>query len=194
MKLKETLLKRRRIYTGKSLDFSADIVLLPNGKRALREYAEHPSAVAVVPFIEKNTFKFHGLNDLLKQRIILVRQFRFPIGKITYEIPAGKLDRAVKETPEDCVRREIEEETGYYAKSIKKLISYWPAPAFSTEMLHIFAAYDMKKTGKLPDKDEFLETHIAKFGDVLRLIQKNKIRDSKTIISLLFLYYLVSTT
>jgi len=174
MKLKENLFKRKKIYKGKFISFSKDIIILPNGKKSIREYAEHPGAVAVVPILEKNN-------------IILVKQYRYPVKKITYEIPAGKLDR--KEKPIDCVKRELIEETGYETKKIKKVISYWPAPAFSTEIMHVFIATDLKFVGKNLDEDEFLESEIVPIKIAIDWIKKGKICDSKTIIGLFFAYF-----
>ena len=79
MKLTEKVCKKKKVYIGKAVDFCNDTVILPNNKKATREYIDHPGAVAIIPFINKTD-------------IILVKQFRYPINKITYEIPAGKLD------------------------------------------------------------------------------------------------------
>ena len=106
MKLKEKLYKKNRIYAGKVVDFYSDEIILPNGKKAVREYLAHPGAVAVVPFINETD-------------IIMVKQYRYPVNKITYELPAGKLDR--KESLLKCARRELKEETGYGAKKNKKV-------------------------------------------------------------------------
>ena len=85
MKLKEKVYKKNKIYTGIAVDFYNDEIILPNGKKATREYINHPGAVAIVPFVNK-------------EDIILVRQYRYPVDKITYEIPAGKLDHDKKES------------------------------------------------------------------------------------------------
>lgn len=171
MNLKEKLLKRHKIYCGNAVDFSADEIILPDGKCGVREYLGHPGAVAVIPFIDKT-------------HIVLVKQYRFPVGKITYEIPAGKLSRG--ENPDACVRRELEEETGFYAGRIKKLISYWPTPAFSNEVLHLYEADGLKETASHPDDDEFIEKEIVAFSNALKWVKEGKIMDSKTIITLLF--------
>ena len=171
MKLTEKLYKRNRIYKGSAVGFSADRIVLPDGKLATREYLEHPGAVAVIPFTKKGS-------------IILVKQYRFPVRKITYEIPAGKLDRG--ERPLSCVQRELEEETGFKAGKIWKLLSFWPTPAFSNELLHIYAAKDLKAARKNPDEDEFIEHIEVPFQKALSWVKSGKIRDSKTVIALLF--------
>ena len=171
MKLKEKLHKRVRIYSGRAVGFSADHIVLPDGNIAKREYLEHPGAVAVLPFVDK-------------KNIILVRQYRYPVGKITYEIPAGKLSPG--ESFVDCVKRELEEETGYRAGRIKKLISYWPTPAFSNELLHIYEADGLVKTRKNPDEDEFIDSKIVSLKEAMSIVVSGKIKDSKTIIALLY--------
>ena len=171
MKLKEKLHKRNRVYSGKAVSFSVDHIILPDGKKATREFLEHPGAVAVLPFVDQ-------------ENIVLVRQYRYPVREITYEIPAGKLQG--KENLLSCVRRELEEETGFYAKKIKKLLSFWPTPAFSNEVLHIYLARDLKLTKKNPDDDEFIDHIEISFKKALKMVESGKIRDSKTVIALLY--------
>lgn len=171
MKLIEKLHKRNRVYSGRSVSFSVDKILLPDGNIALREYLEHPGAVAVIPFLSK-------------EKIILVKQFRYPVGQVTYEIPAGKLKKG--ENPFSCVQRELEEETGFKAKKVKKLLSYWPTPAFSNEVLHIYSAKNLVPARKNPDEDEFIDHIEVPFKKALSWVKSGKIRDSKTIIALLF--------
>ncbi|MCL2485882.1 MAG: NUDIX hydrolase [Endomicrobia bacterium] len=167
----EKLVKKNKIYQGKAVDFYCDEVSLPNGQSATREYLGHPGAAAVLPFLDKNN-------------IVLVKQYRYPIDKITYEIPAGKLDKG--ETPIECIKRELEEETGLKAKRIEKLISFYPTTAFSNEILHIFAAFGLKKGKTNPDADEFISGEIIKFKEALDMVKSGEIMDSKTVIALLY--------
>jgi len=171
MKFTEKLFKRRRIYSGGAVKFSADEIVLPDGKIATREYLEHPGAVAVLPFVDKD-------------RIVLVSQYRYPVRKLTLEIPAGKLDKG--ETPAACARRELEEETGFKPRTLKKLVSYWPTPAFSNEVLHVYAAFGLAEAHSSPDEDEFIEHQVMPFREALKLAVNGKIMDSKTIIALLY--------
>ena len=168
--LKEKLYRKKIIYNGRTVSFCADEILLPNGKKVRREYLKHPGAAAVIPFIDD-------------KNIILVQQFRYPVGKATYEIPAGKIEKG--ESPVKCVKRELSEETGYTAVNIKKLISYWPTPAFSNEVLHIYCARGLKPSKISPDEDEFLRHKILPFSRVLRWVKSGRIMDSKTIIAVL---------
>jgi len=168
---KEKFYKRINKYSGNAVNFYIDQIVLPDGKPATREYLDHPGAVAVIPFLSAD-------------KIIMVTQYRYPVGRQTWEVPAGKLDR--NERPESCVRRELEEETGFRAKKIKKLISYWPTPAFANEVLHVYAAFDLSESVKSPDEDEFIEHKIFSFKEALKLVKNGKIMDSKTIIALLY--------
>jgi ADP-ribose pyrophosphatase len=172
MKLTEKLFKKQCVYKGKAVDMHNDIVILPNNEKATREYLGHPGAVAVVPFINKTD-------------IVFVRQFRYPVNEITYEIPAGKLDKNEKLLK--CVNREQEEETGFKAKKLKNFFSFWPTPAFSNEVLHIFKAVDLAKGTINPDEDEFINTVIIPYKKAIEMIKNGKIKDSKTIIALTYL-------
>jgi ADP-ribose pyrophosphatase len=168
--MKEKLFKAKRVHKGKALDFYSDTVILPNGAKAVREYIKHPGAVAVLPFVDD-------------KHILLVKQYRYPVKEITYEIPAGKTDKG--EQPLKAVKRELTEETGYSAKNIKKLITFWPTAAFSDEVLHIYVAGGLKKAGNAcPDFDEFINAEIFDFDKVFEMIKNGKIKDAKTIIAL----------
>ena len=116
-------------------------------------------------------------------KIIFVRQFRYPVGRATLEIPAGKLNSAADETLVR-VKAELKEETGYTAKKIKPLLSYWTSPAFSNEVLHIFTAEGLRGGTPDPDEDEFLRVEIISFKKAWRMVMAGEIRDSKTIIAL----------
>ncbi|MBI4051060.1 MAG: NUDIX hydrolase [Elusimicrobia bacterium] len=167
----EKLIKKRPVYLGKSVNFFADSIRLPNGKKAVREYLDHPGAVSAIPFLNAET-------------VVLVRQYRYPVRKVTYEIPAGKL-HSIHENPIACLTRELKEETGYTAAKISPLISYWPTPAFSNEILHIFVAEGLKPGPCCPDEDEFLSTSCVPYRKALEWVLQGKIRDSKTVIALL---------
>jgi len=169
-KLIETFVSRRSIHKGRAVNFVVDRVRLPNRHLADREYLDHPGAVGVLPFLDKET-------------VIMVRQYRHPVARITYEIPAGKLARGEKVL--SCLRRELQEETGYRARRFKRLISYWPTPAFSNELLHLYVADGLVPGQVSPDEDEFLEVVQMPIRRALSWVFSGKIRDSKTVIALL---------
>ncbi|MCX5787657.1 MAG: NUDIX hydrolase [Elusimicrobia bacterium] len=165
----EKCVRRREIYRG-SVNFRVDRVRLPNGRTAIREFTDHPGAVAVVPLLPGG-------------RVVLVRQFRYPVGVVTYEIPAGKLHRG-----EDrllCVRRELKEETGFTARSVKPLLQFWPTPAFANELIHIYLARGLKPGAMNPDEDEFVAPAVLPLARALGWVYSGRIRDSKTVIALL---------
>lgn len=163
--------RRNRVYTGRAVHFSADEIILPDGKRSIREYMEHPGAVAVLPFTDDG-------------KLVMVKQYRYPVGRVTCELPAGKLDKGEK--PSFCVKRELREETGFSAGRIGKLLSYWPTSAFSNEIIHVYWAGDLKPVKKSPDEDEFIDHLVVPFQRALEWVEKGKIRDSKTVIGILY--------
>ena len=167
--MEEKTIKSRQIYEGKIINLRVDEVILPNGQKASREIIEHPGAVAAIPLLPGG-------------KIILIKQFRKPVEEVIYEIPAGKLESG--EGPEQCMERELEEETGYRAGKLRKLLSYYPSPGFSSELIHLFLATDLEKKKQNLEEDEFLEMVILEFDESLRMIEKGKIRDGKTIIGL----------
>ena len=171
MKLKEKYHKTEFNYKGKAVGFTSHEIILPNNKKAIREYILHPGAVAVLPFINKNT-------------VALVKQYRYPVKKVTLEIPAGKIDTG--ESPLACVKRELKEETGFIAKKIIKLTSFWPTPAFSNEVLHIYAAFELTKCNATPDEDEFISYKAMSYKKLLEMVRLGEIMDSKTIVALLY--------
>ncbi|MFH2202562.1 MAG: NUDIX hydrolase [Elusimicrobiota bacterium] len=168
-KLTERLIRKKRVYSGHAVNFSVDSIRLPNGNRAVREYTDHPGAAAVVPFTSDG-------------EVVLVRQFRYPIGRVTIEIPAGKLDGG--ELPLRCAKRELTEETGFTAGRIRRLTTFWPAPAFSNETLYIFVADRLRRGCVRLDEDEFVEVVRVHFQKALDWVVSGKIKDSKTIIGL----------
>ena len=147
----ERFVSKKTVWRGRAVNFDVDTVRLPNGKLATREYMSHPGAVGVVPFLDKDT-------------IVMVRQYRHPVGEVTLELPAGKLD--ARESVLSCIKRELAEETGYTARKFTPLIQYWPTPAFA-------------------DEDEFLEVVRLPFKKAVEMVRRGKIRDSKTVVGLL---------
>ena len=148
--------------------FKCDQVTVPGGQLAERVYMTHAGAVGVLALTPE-------------RKIVLVKQYRYPVGEFTYEIPAGKL--SVGENPWACVRRELAEETGYRAKKLKKMLDFWPTAAFSDEVLHIFLADKLIAAPAHPDPDEFLEIVQVTPARLEHMIRSGLIRDSKTIIA-----------
>jgi ADP-ribose pyrophosphatase len=167
-KHKERFIKIAHQYKGKAVGFRADTIRLPDGRPRGREYLTHPGAVGVLAFASPT-------------KILMVKQFRYPVGKFTLEIPAGKLSKG--ENPLDCVRRELEEETGFVPSKVWKLASYWPTAAFSNEIIHLYVATGLRATRMNPDDDEYIELHTVSPRQLEKMIRTGKIQDSKTLIA-----------
>jgi ADP-ribose pyrophosphatase len=167
---RERLKKIAHKFAGKAVGFRSDNIRLPDGRQRTREYMTHPGAVGVLAFERSG-------------KILLVKQYRYPIRQFTCEIPAGKLAKGEK--PDDCVKRELEEETGFVAEKIQRLVSYWPTAAFSNEVIHLYVAWQLRPTRMNPDDDEYIELVQLLPRQLEAMIRQGKIRDSKTLIAYL---------
>lgn len=176
-KLREKCLKSERIYAGKILNLRRDIVQLPNGREASREVVEHSGAVAIVALEPDG-------------RVYLVKQYRYPIGKITIEIPAGKLNGG--EDPLACARRELMEEIGVAPGRLHPLFTFYTTPGFSNEIMYLFLATDLSPQKSEADEDEFLEVLCLPLDEALEKIRTGEIMDAKTIVGLLAVRYKVA--
>ena len=166
MELNEKRLTSSLIFDGVILHLSLDTVELPNGKSAEREWISHLGAVCVVPILPDG-------------RVIVEKQFRYPVGRVLLEIPAGKLDSA-DEDPQEAAKRELHEETGYTADRWQFLGRINPAPAYSSETIWVYLAEGLKKGDQDLDEDEFLEVEAVPLRDLLRMIDEGAIPDLKT--------------
>ena len=171
--LVEKRLSSEPVFDGVLLHVRKDEVELPNGNKAVREWIKHPGAAAIIPLLPDN-------------QIILVRQFRYPVGKVTLEVPAGKLDK-IGEDPIECAKRELSEETGYTAGKIWKLTTIATTVGFSDEYIHLYAASDLT-AGKIhPDSDEFINVVKIPLTAALQMVESGKIFDAKSAVSILLL-------
>ncbi len=162
-------MKKKKIYEGKILGLCVYDGRI-EGKRVRREMIEHRGAAAMLAFDEKG-------------KVILVKQHRFPHGYVL-EIPAGTLEKG--EEVIKCAFRELEEETGYRAKKMIPLITYYPSIGYNTEKIHCFLASGLKKIAGLRlDDDEILSVVKMDMQKLLRMIKTGKIQDSKTICAVL---------
>lgn len=168
--LVEKFLESKQVFDGNLLKVYRDHVELPNGKNATREFIRHPGAVAVVPITPEG-------------KIVLVRQYRYPIGATMLEVPAGKLDKG--EAPDDCARRELEEETGYVAKNLRLLTSMYTTPGFTDEIIHLYIADELTLAKQCPDEDEFLDVEMYTKEEVKKMLADGIINDGKSMLALL---------
>lgn len=162
-------MKKEKIYQGKILDLNV-YALTIRGKKVRREIVEHRGAAAILAFDEKG-------------KVILVKQHRFGHGYIL-EIPAGTLERGEK--PERCALREIQEETGYKAASMKHFLTYYPSVGYNREAIHCFVAKGVKKvSGQALDEDEIMSVVKIDLKKLVGMIKAGRIIDSKTICAVL---------
>ncbi|MDO9629491.1 MAG: NUDIX hydrolase [Acholeplasmataceae bacterium] len=168
----------KKIYEGNFLSFYEDEVFLPNGNTSQRVVLKHPGGASILAITKDH-------------QIILTKQYRYPIQKISLEIPAGKKDY-LGEDGLTCAKRELEEETGYVSNHYKKIFSFHPAVGFCDEVLDIFIAYDCerKEIPASPDEDEFIEIEYIERNQISNLLSSGLITDGKTIIALQ--YYLMN--
>jgi len=168
--LKETQLTHEAVFDGKLLHVRKDTVRLPDGNTSVREFIEHPGAVALVPYLKNGN-------------VVLLNQFRYPLKKIFIELPAGKIDPG--ETPEETGLRELEEETGYRASKLRFLTTIHPCIGYSNEVIHIYEAFDLKEGDLTTDDHEFVQTFSISLEKAVSKVLSGEITDVKTMIGLL---------
>jgi ADP-ribose pyrophosphatase len=163
--------KIRTIASLSTRSFSAylDEVLLQNNQMGQRMRIDHPEASAIIPFVSD-------------KEILMVRQYRYALGKETLEIPAGKLDPG--ESPEQCIRRELVEETGHEAGRIEWVCTYAPALGYSNELIHIYSGHELRKTQALIDEREIAAVESIPLGKLRSMIKERLILDGKTLLGL----------
>jgi len=158
------------VFQGRIVDVHRDKVLLPDGRTATMEVVKSSDATAVVAITTDKT-------------VLLINQFRYAVGGMLLEIPAGKLEPG--ESPEDCARRELEEETGYRPETLRRLASFYTSPGFCTEEIHLFLAGDLTRYQQNLDQDEFIEVVNMPLDEALAKVDRGEITDAKTIVGLL---------
>lgn len=150
-----------------------DEVMLPESGVHMRyTVLEYHDAVANIALTNDN-------------KILLVQVPRYPISEYLWELPGGRLDP--QELPEQCALRELEEETGFKANHIERLLTYYPEPTFSTERLHIFLVTELNQNGvAIPEREGYAQVKLFDFDEVLRMVYTEKIKSSWSIIGILF--------
>lgn len=170
-RLTEKFLESKVVFPGVIIRLEHWQVELPNGDKAVREVACHPGASAVV-----------ALDD--EGQVILVRQHRIAVGRITLEVPAGKLDSA-DEDPLLCAQRELSEETGLTAENWRKLTCMETTPGFCNERIHLYLATGLKQGDCHPDEDEFVDVTRMPLKEAVAKVMAGEIRDGKTALALM---------
>lgn len=168
--LSEQVLVEDTVWQGRIFDISRLRVALPDGRDALRDVVRHPGAVAIVALTEDG-------------RICLVRQYRTSLGRVTVEIPAGKLDPG--EDPLECAHRELLEETGMQAGKMAFLTTIATGVGFCDELIHLYMATDLAFAQSSPDADEFINVDLVPLPELIDAVLDGRIEDAKTVVGAL---------
>lgn len=170
----EKTLSREDIFRGNVIDVKYDTVALP-GELGLakRELVFHNGGVAMLAITPE-------------QKMILVRQFRKPLEKVIYEIPAGKLEKGEQADPQAAMLRELEEETGMTSQSIQKIAEFYTAPGFSNELLHLYKVDNLVSVAnpRPQDDDEIIERYDVTLAEAKELVASGEIVDAKTLLAI----------
>lgn len=171
MDLTEHKISSHEVYNGSFLNVVEDTVRLPNGNEAQRIVVKHPGAAAVLAITAE-------------QKVVLVKQWRYPVGEALLEIPAGKLD-GQNEDPAHAALRELAEETPYTATEVKLIHTFYTVPGFGDEKMYLYLAENVEPNSTLSaDEDEILQPVLLSSTEVLHALQNNQIHDGKTLVAL----------
>jgi ADP-ribose pyrophosphatase len=170
---KARVLESKTIFCGRAVELKVDQVIEPGGVRTEREVVCHPGSVVIVPHLPDG-------------RLILVRQYRHAVRQSMWELVAGGMEPG--ETARQSARRELREETGFHARTIKPLIEFYPSPGILSEKMHLVEAWDLTPSKGEPDADERIETGFFSIKEVINMVKRNKIHDGKTLIGILLLF------
>ena len=177
MNLKEEKVSSAQLHDGRIIKLFNDEIRLPDGKPAFREYVRHPGGICVVPVTED-------------REIMLVRQFRYPYGEETVEIPAGKRD-SFEEDPLEGGKRELREELGITAEEFVFLGEFYPTPGYTDEVIFMYAAKGLTYGETCPDEDEFVAAEKYPLDLLCEKIMAGEIKDGKTQAAVLKVKYLI---
>jgi len=166
----EKTISSKVIYSGQTVKLRVDTVRKPDGDTSTREIVEHRGVVVIVPVDAEDN-------------VLMVRQFRYAIGKELLEIPAGGIDG--EETPEEAVLREMQEETGYLPKKVTKLGGFYSAPGFCTEFMHLFLATDLTPSRLTAEDTEDIKLERLPVSNISALVTSGGLSDAKSIAGLL---------
>lgn len=170
--LREQCIESKQAYRGHFLDIRRDVVRLPDGGQAPREYVIHPGAVMIVPILDDG-------------RLVMERQFRYPVGQTFIEFPAGKFDP--NEGGLLCGMRELREETGYSAKQWARAGVLHPVIGYANEVIEIWFATGLTLGERKLDEGEFLDVFAATEDELNTWVREGKLTDAKTMVGMLWL-------
>lgn len=156
--------------SGFRVQVDRETVTLPNGRSVELDIVHHPGASAVVPFVSED-------------EVLLIRQYRHAAGGHILEVPAGKLDPG--DSPEACAHRELEEEAGMQAGRMQKLGAILTTPGFTDEIIHLYAAFELREVGTRHEDDEIIEILRVSLAEALDLVWRGVLQDAKSAMALL---------
>ena len=165
----EVELTSEEVFNGVLLHVRRDEVRMPDGRTAIREWVDHPGAAVVIAVLDNG-------------KLLFERQFRYPLGRVFLELPAGKIDSG--EHALDTAKRELREETGYKARNWRHISTMHPCIGYSNERIEIFLAHGLSFVGHGRDDEEFLEIMELSMADALLAVRDGEISDAKTITAL----------
>jgi ADP-ribose pyrophosphatase len=165
------IVKHDELYSGQIVKLHLDTIRHPSGRTSIREIVLHPGGVLAIPI----------LND---GRVVLVRQFRYPIQKYILEFPAGKLDS--HQSPAETIARELEEEAGYRAELLTHECSFYTSPGISNELLHLFLARELRPVSQRLEEGEHISVERYTLEECLAKVLRGEIIDGKTLVGLLW--------
>ena len=170
-------ISRREIHTGRRIRIGVDTVRFPDGTTGDLDLIRHPGASAILPVV--------GDPSEADPEILLLWQYRYAAGGFIWEVPAGIPDDP-EEGWEVCAARELEEETGHRAGTLRYLTRIFTTPGFTDEVIHLFLASDLKAGESNLDDDEFVEVHRIRFSEALERVREGVIVDCKSVATLLY--------
>jgi ADP-ribose pyrophosphatase len=185
--LKERLISSRTVFEGRLLAVQVDEVELAGGGRAEREVVRHPGAVTVVALLADDPSAGSGSPraESRGDRVVMIRQYRHAAGEVLWELPAGVL--MPDEEPAACARRELIEEVGYEAGEVIPLLSLFPSPGFSSEVIHLFVARELRSVERLAQPDERIAVEVVPFEEAVAMALRGEVRNAAAVCGLLAL-------
>ena len=164
------VVSHRRVYPGRVLSVDLDEIEEPGEIRATREVVRHPGSVVILAVDDEG-------------RLVLVKQYRYPVDDVIWEIPAGRQDPG--ESPEEGARRELEEEVGATAAKVELLLSFYATPGYCDEVMHLFRATGLTKGAARPEDDEHIEARWVTVAEARAMADRGEVKDAKTLLALL---------
>ncbi len=174
---KARVLSSREVYKGPAFRVTTDQVLEPSGIRTRRDIVRHSGSVVVLAVDDRHA----------EPQVLLERQYRHAAGRFLWELPAGRIDPGENALP--AAKRELIEETGYTAKSWKRILRFWASPGFVAEAMSLYLAKHLHSGVAQPEADEVILAKFFPLSSAVRMVMRGTIRDAKTICGVLWLSY-----